>query len=82
MRRLRERLRDRTRPGIEKAQEKSARVLMLVENAARRMVMAISSVTLSNAFLITSKVTGSMLSPSCRFAGACGSVMLKHLQWR
>ena len=42
------------------AQEKSARVLMLVENAARRMVTAISSVMLTSALRMTSKVTGSM----------------------
>ena len=43
-----------------KAHEKSARVLMLVENAARRTVTAISSVKLTTALRITSKVTGSI----------------------
>ena len=40
--------------------EKSPRVLMLVEYAARRMVIAISSVAFRNAFLRTSNVIGSM----------------------
>jgi hypothetical protein len=49
-----------------KAQERSARVLMLVENAARLTVSAISSVMLRRAFRMTSKVTGSI-------AGRCSS---------
>ena len=38
---------DRARLGVEEAQEKSASVLMFVEKAARRIVITISSVTLS-----------------------------------
>src|SRR5688572_21352138 len=43
-----------------KAQEKSPRVLILVEYAARRSVAPISSVIASRALRITSKRTGSM----------------------
>src|SRR5687768_3091470 len=42
------------------AQEKSPRVLMFVEYAARRRVAPISSVMARRAFLMTSKRTGSM----------------------
>ena len=55
------------------AQEKSARVLMLVENAARRMVTAISSVTLRIAFRITSNVTGSITEGASDDAGVLGA---------
>src|SRR5438128_1154119 len=53
-----------------KAQEKSARVLMLVEKAARRMVTAISSVMLMRALRMTSKVTGSIAGRSTTAASS------------
>src|SRR5262249_32622833 len=58
------------------AQEKSPRVLMLVEYAARRRVAPISSVMASSAFRITSKRTGSMSPPSVRADAVVGGVML------
>ena len=45
-----------------KAQEKSARVLMLVEYALRRRAMAISSVASSRALRMTSNWMGSVWS--------------------
>ena len=54
-----------------KAQEKSPRVLILVEYAARRSVAPISSVIASSALRITSKRTGST-SAGNALAGRCG----------
>src|SRR5213593_4089537 len=48
------------------AHEKSPRVLMLVEYAARRSVAPISSVMASSALRMTSKRTGSMSAASAR----------------
>src|SRR6267142_5611158 len=57
------------------AHEKSPRVLILVEYAARRSVAPISSVMASSALRVTSKRTGSTSAASVRLGGAGGVVM-------
>ncbi len=52
------------------AQEKSPRVLMFVEYAARRSVAPISSVMARSAFRMTSKRTGSMSDARARVEAA------------
>src|ERR1041384_2793547 len=57
------------------AHEKSPRVLILVEYAARRSVAPISSVMASSALRITSKRTGSMPAASARVGVVMGPIL-------